>query len=93
LADVGKNRRPPAGKPASNPTRYPKGKQPAGRREMPRRSASQQARLWLVSLCGAVPGAITVYLTNSFWAGAGVFLAVVVVLGLILYLYEKRKQQ
>ncbi|QGN35102.1 hypothetical protein [Microlunatus sp. Gsoil 973] len=60
---------------------------------MPRRSGAQQARLWILSLCGAVPGAVVVYLTDSFWAGAGVFLAVVVVLGLLLYLYEKRKQR
>lgn len=60
---------------------------------MPQRSAGQQTRLWLVSLCGAVPGAIVVYLTRSFWTGAGVFLAVVIVLGALLYFFEKRKQQ
>jgi|GEM_PF-4741568 hypothetical protein len=60
---------------------------------MPRRSGAQQARLWILSLCGAVPGAVVVYLTDSFWSGAGVFLAVVIVLGVLLYLYEKRKQQ
>jgi F0F1-type ATP synthase assembly protein I len=60
---------------------------------MPQRSAGQQARLWLLSLCGAVPGAIVVYLTDSFLQGAAVFLAVVVVLGFLLHLYEKRKHQ
>lgn len=60
---------------------------------MPQRSAGQQTRLWLLSLCGAVPGAVVVYLTDSFWAGAGIFLAVVIVLGFLLYLFEKRKQQ
>jgi F0F1-type ATP synthase assembly protein I len=60
---------------------------------MPQRSPGQQARLWLLSLCGAVPGALVVYLTDSFWAGAGAFLAVVLVLGILLHLYEKRKQQ
>lgn len=60
---------------------------------MPQRSRNQQLRLWVLSLCGAVPGAVVVYLTDSFWSGAGVFLAVVIVLGLLLYLFEKRKQQ
>lgn len=60
---------------------------------MPQRSAGQQTRLWLLSLCGAVPGAVVVYLTDSFWAGAGIFLAVVIVLGFLLYLFEKRKRQ
>lgn len=60
---------------------------------MPQRTPAQTARLWLLSLCGAVPGAIVVYVTQSFFAGAGVFLAVVIVLGFLLYLYEKRKQQ
>jgi hypothetical protein len=85
LADVGTNRQPPG--------RYPRNNQPGGRRQMPQRSGGQQARLWLLSLCGAVPGAVVVYLTDSFWAGAGIFLAVVVVGGFLLYLYEKRKQQ
>lgn len=75
-----------------NPARYPKGSRP-GRKQMPQRSTGQQARLWLLSLCGAVPGAVVVYLTRSFWTGAGVFLAVVIVLGLLLYLFEKRKQR
>ena len=60
---------------------------------MPQRSTGQQARLWILSLCGAVPGAVVVYLTQNFWIGAGVFLGVVIVLGFILYQYEKRKQQ
>jgi hypothetical protein len=66
---------------------------PADRSATPRRSAGQQARLWLLSLCGAVPGAIAVYLTNDYWVGAWVFLAVVIVLGILLYAYEKRKKQ
>lgn len=60
---------------------------------MPQRTPAQTARLWIVSLCGAVPGAIVVYLTQNFFAGAGVFLGVVIVLGFIIHLYEKRKQQ
>ncbi len=60
---------------------------------MPQRSRGQQARLWLLSLGGAVPGAVVVYLTDSFWTGAAVFVAVVVVFGFLLHLYEKRKQQ
>lgn len=60
---------------------------------MPKRSPAQTGRLWLLSLCGAVPGAIVVYLTDSFLKGAAVFLAVVIVLGFLLHLYEKSKQQ
>lgn len=75
-----------------NPARYPKGARP-GRKQMPQRTPGQQARLWLVSLAGAVPGAVVVYLTKSFWTGAGVFLAVVIVLGLVLHFLDKRKQQ
>ncbi|HEY9290829.1 MAG TPA: hypothetical protein VIP98_06085 [Microlunatus sp.] len=86
---MGKNRRQPA-QPPSN--RYPGRNQP-GRKQMPQRSTGQQARLWILSLCGAVPGAVVVYLTQNFWIGAGVFLGVVIVLGFILYQYEKRKQQ
>lgn len=70
--------------------RYP---QRPDRSKMPQRSAGQQARLWVLSLSGAVPGAVVVYLTDSFLAGAAVFLAVVIVLGFLLYQYEKRKQQ
>jgi cyanate permease len=60
---------------------------------MPKRTPAQTGRLWLLSLCGAVPGAIVVYLTESFWKGAVVCLAVVLVLGFFLRMYEKRKQQ
>lgn len=60
---------------------------------MPQRTPAQQARLWVISLCGAVPGAVVVYLTHSYWIGAAVFLAIVVILGIGFHLYEKRKQQ
>ncbi|SDT00173.1 hypothetical protein SAMN04489812_3788 [Microlunatus soli] len=60
---------------------------------MPQRTPAQTARLWIVSLCGAVPGAVVVWLTDSYLAGAAVFLAVVIVLGFGIHLYEKRKQQ
>lgn len=86
---MAKNRR-SANTPVTAPARYPKGA-PADRPPQ-KRSVGQQARLWLLSLCGAVPGAVVVYLTNSFWIGAWVFLAVVIVLGFALYLLEKRKR-
>lgn len=60
---------------------------------MPQRTPAQTARLWIISLCGAVPGAVVVHLTDSFLAGAATFLAVVIVLGFVVHLYEKRKQQ
>jgi len=86
---VAKNRS--TGRPATAAPRYPKGA-PADRPPQ-KRSAGQQARLWLLSLCGAVPGAIVVYLTNSFWVGAWVFLAVVIVLGFALLLFERWKRR
>lgn len=57
---------------------------------MPQRTPGQQIRLWLLSLCCALPGAIVVYATQSFWTGAGVFLVLAVVLGVVLALVEKR---
>lgn len=60
---------------------------------MPERTKWQTARLWIISLCGAVPGTIVVYLTQNYFAGAAVFLAVVMVLGFGVYLYGKRKKQ
>lgn len=57
---------------------------------MPERTRGQQIRLWLLALCCALPGAIVVYFTQNFWKGAGVFLALVVVLGILLHLLEKR---
>lgn len=88
---MGKNRRPSANKPVTAPARYPKGA-PADRPPQ-KRTAAQQARLWIVSLCGAVPGAVVVYLTNDYWVGAWVFLAIVIVLGFAIFLYEKLKKR
>lgn len=87
------NNRRPSSRPNSAPTRYPKGSNAGGRTPTPERTRGQQARLWLLSLCGAVPGAIVVYLTKSYWVGAAAFLVVVMVLGFLLYLFEKRKQR
>lgn len=57
---------------------------------MPQRSRGQQIRLWVMSLCCALPGAIMVYVTQSFWKGAGLFLVLAVVLGVALFLVEKQ---
>jgi F0F1-type ATP synthase assembly protein I len=73
---------------SQTPSRYPRDRKP-----MPKRTPAQTARLWQLSLCGAVPGAVVVYLTDSFVKGAAVCLAVVIVLGFILRQYEKSKQK
>lgn len=70
--------------------RYPGRNQPGGKKQLPQRSAGQLVRLWVLALCCALPSAIVVYVTQSFWKGAGVFLVLVVVLGLLLHQVEKQ---
>jgi hypothetical protein len=76
--------------------RYPGRNQPGSRRnQMPQRSGAQQVRLWILSLCCALPAAILVYFTQSFWPGAALFVMLAIVLGFGLHLLEKhlaRKQ-
>lgn len=75
--------RPPA-------SRYPRGSQPGGRKQTPQRTRGQQVRLWVLSLCCALPGAVMVYVTQSFWKGAGLFLLLAIVLGFVLVVVEKQ---
>lgn len=51
---------------------------------------AQQGRLWLLALVSATSGAITVWRSGSVYTGTAVFLAVLVVLGPLLYVYEKK---
>ena len=48
------------------------------------------ARLWLLSLVCASVGAATIWATTSLAIGVLAFLASVVVLGPLLWLYERR---
>ena len=58
-----------------------------------RRQLRQQARLWLLSLVCATAGAITVYRTDSLRQGIVVFLLFLVVLGPLLWLYERSRRR
>ena len=57
-----------------------------------RRQVAKQGRLWLLSLICATVGAVTVWRTNSVLIGIFAFLICLVVLGPILYAYEKRRK-
>ena len=51
----------------------------------------KELRLWLLSLVCASIGAATIWATDSLGIGVLVFLASAVVLGPLLWLYEKRR--
>ncbi len=50
---------------------------------------AKTARLWVLSLICACAGAYTIYRTNSLPLGIGVFALVLIVLGSLLFVYEK----
>ena len=56
-----------------------------------RRQLAKQGRLWLMSLVCATAGAVTIQRTASLAIGVAVFLACVVVLGPLLWIYEKKR--
>jgi uncharacterized membrane protein YoaK (UPF0700 family) len=56
-----------------------------------RRQLAKQGRLWLMSLVCATAGAVTIQWTASLAIGVAVFLACVVVLGPLLWIYEKKR--
>ena len=56
-----------------------------------RRQLAQQARLWLLALVCATVGAVVVARTDRLAPGVLAFLAALVVLGPLLWLYEKRR--
>lgn len=57
-----------------------------------RRDVGKEARLWGMAVVCAAAGAIAVSITDSFWIGVLVFLAVLGICGPILFTYEKRKK-
>ena len=57
-----------------------------------RRQLAKQGRLWLMSLVCAAAGAVTIQRTASLAIGVAVFLGCVVVLGPLLWIYEKKRR-
>ena len=57
-----------------------------------RRDLAKQGRLWGLSLVCATVGAVTVWRTDELLPGIGAFLIALVVLGSILYAYERRRR-
>jgi hypothetical protein len=57
-----------------------------------RRQLAKQGRLWLMSLVCATAGAVTIQRTASLAIGVVVFLGCVVVLGPVLWIYEKKRR-
>ncbi len=55
-----------------------------------RRELLKSARLWALSAICAVVGAVTISITGSIGSGVLAFLGALVVLGPILWLYERR---
>jgi hypothetical protein len=56
-----------------------------------RRDLAKQGRLWGLSLVCATVGAVTVWRTDELLPGIGAFLITLVVLGSLLYAYERRR--
>lgn len=57
-----------------------------------RRELTQQGRLWFLSLVCALVGSITVWRTDSLGPGIAAFAVCLVVLGPLLWLYERRRR-
>jgi len=57
-----------------------------------RRDLAKQGRLWGLSLVCATVGAVTVWRTDELLPGIGAFLVTLVVLGSLLYAYERRRR-
>jgi hypothetical protein len=57
-----------------------------------RRQLAKQGRLWLMSLVCAAVGAVTIQRTDSLAIGVAVFLGCVIVLGPLLWIYEKKRR-
>jgi len=57
-----------------------------------RRDLAKQGRLWGLSLVCATVGAVTVWRTDELLPGIGAFLIALVVLGSLLYAYERRRR-
>ncbi|MGI8459959.1 MAG: hypothetical protein ACR2LI_17835 [Propionibacteriaceae bacterium] len=57
-----------------------------------RRQIAKQGRLWLLSLLCAIAGTVTIVQTGSLARGVAGFLVAVLVLGPLLWLYERRRR-
>lgn len=57
-----------------------------------RRQLAKQGRLWLLALLCAAAATFALVRTDSLSAGIGVFLLALLVLGSLLYVYEKRQK-
>ena len=57
-----------------------------------RQQLAKQGRLWLMSLVCAAAGAVTIQRTASLAIGVAVFLSCVLVLGPLLWIYEKKRR-
>lgn len=57
-----------------------------------RRQLAQQGRLWLMSLICAVVGTVVLVKTGSLATAIEAFIGCVLVLGAILFVYEKRRR-
>ncbi|HEY5821277.1 MAG TPA: hypothetical protein VIT20_04845 [Propionibacteriaceae bacterium] len=57
-----------------------------------RRQLAKQGRLWLLALLCASAATFAIVRTDSLSAGIGVFLLTILVLGSLLYVYEKRQK-
>jgi hypothetical protein len=58
-----------------------------------RRELAQQGRLWLLSLVCAGVGAVTISRTGSLSTGVVAFLISLVVLGPVLWLFERQRKK
>ncbi len=58
-----------------------------------RTGLAKEGRLWILAAICAVPGAIVADRTQDWWAGAAIFAACFVVLGPLLWVYERRKKR
>lgn len=58
-----------------------------------RTGLAKEGRLWILAAICAVPGAIVADRTQDWWAGAAIFAACFLVLGPLLWLYERRKKR
>lgn len=58
-----------------------------------RTGLAKEGRLWILGLLCAIPGAFVAERTQDWWTGAVVFLGCLVVLGPVLWIYERRKKR
>ncbi|MBA8793152.1 hypothetical protein FHX74_000746 [Friedmanniella endophytica] len=75
------------------PKRPPQPARRGGAPQDPKAALAKEGRLWLLALVCAAAGAATVAGTGKLLPGIGVFLLCLVVLGPLLYWFEKWRQR